>query len=118
LPHLTFEEALTLADHGCDLLQRQAIQLAAQCNLPLVVRSLDESAPLSCLSCVTAKQAEPLLRSPSSRRKRWLPLKGVTMAKDTFSGSISNPENSKRFRNRKEQQNEICNQDDSRLATL
>ncbi|HEY2109524.1 MAG TPA: hypothetical protein VGH17_06445 [Candidatus Acidoferrales bacterium] len=57
LPHLTFEEALTLADHGCDLLQRQAIQLAAQCNLPLVVRSLDESAPLSCLSCVTAKQA-------------------------------------------------------------
>jgi aspartate kinase len=54
LPHLTFEEALTLADHGCDLLQRQAIQVAAQCNLPLVVRSLDESAPLS---CVTAKQA-------------------------------------------------------------
>ena len=53
LPHLTFEEALTLADHGCDLLQRHAIQLAAQCNLPLVVRSLDESAPFS---CVTAKQ--------------------------------------------------------------
>lgn len=53
LPHLTFEEALTLADHGCDLLQRQAIELAAQCNLPLVVRSLDESAPFS---RVTAKQ--------------------------------------------------------------
>jgi aspartate kinase len=53
LPHLTFEEALTLADHGCDLLQRQAIQLAAQCNLPLVVRSLDESAPFT---CVTPKQ--------------------------------------------------------------
>ena len=53
LPHLTFEEALTLADNGCDLLQRQAIELAAQCNLPLVVRSLDESAPFS---RVTAKQ--------------------------------------------------------------
>ena len=53
LPHLTFEEALTLADHGCDLLQRQAIELAARCNLPLVVRSLDESAPFS---RVTAKQ--------------------------------------------------------------
>ncbi len=47
LPHVTFEEALALADHGCDLVQRQAIELAAQCNLPLVVRSLDESAPIS-----------------------------------------------------------------------
>jgi aspartate kinase len=53
LPHLTFEEALTLADKGCDLLQRQAVELAAQCNLPLVVRCLDESAPFS---RVTAKQ--------------------------------------------------------------
>jgi aspartate kinase len=47
LPHLTFEEALVLADGGCDLVQRKAIELAAQCNLPLVIRSLDESAPLS-----------------------------------------------------------------------
>ena len=47
LPHLTFEQALALADDGCDLVQRQAIELAAQCNLPLVIRSLDESAPLS-----------------------------------------------------------------------
>jgi aspartate kinase len=60
LPHLTFEEALTLADHGCDLLQRQAIELAAQCNLPLFVRSLDESAPFS---RVTAKQE---VTSPSA----------------------------------------------------
>jgi aspartate kinase len=47
LPHLTFEEALVLADGGCNLVQRKAIELAAQCNLPLVIRSLDESAPLS-----------------------------------------------------------------------
>jgi len=47
LPHLTFEEALTLADNGCDLLQRQAIEVAARCDLPLVVSSLDESAPTS-----------------------------------------------------------------------
>jgi aspartate kinase len=47
LPHLTFEEALVLADGGCDLVQRKAIELAAQCDLPLVIRSLDESAPLS-----------------------------------------------------------------------
>jgi aspartate kinase len=47
LPHLTFEQALVLANDGCDLVQRKAIELAAQCNLPLVIRSLDESAPLS-----------------------------------------------------------------------
>jgi len=60
LPHLTFEEALTLADHGCDLLQRQAIELAAQCNLPLVVRSLNDSAPVSRVT------AERELTSPNA----------------------------------------------------
>ncbi len=53
LPRLTFQEALALASQGCDLVQRRAIEVAAQCNLPLVVRSLDESAPLS---LVTAQQ--------------------------------------------------------------
>ena len=53
LPRLTFQEALALANEGCDLVQRRAIEVAAQCNLPLVVRSLDESAPLS---LVTAQQ--------------------------------------------------------------
>ena len=53
LPRLTFQEALALANEGCDLVQRQAIVAAAQCNLPLVIRSLDEAAPLS---LVTAQQ--------------------------------------------------------------
>jgi aspartate kinase len=53
LPRLTFQEALALASQGCDLVQRRAIEVAAQCNLPLVVRSLDESAPLR---LVTAQQ--------------------------------------------------------------
>jgi aspartate kinase len=47
LPHLTFEHALALAEGGCELVQRQAIEAAALCHLPLVVRSLDEDAPLS-----------------------------------------------------------------------
>lgn len=47
LPQLTFEHALALADDGCELVQRRAIEAAALCNLPLVVRSLDEGAPLS-----------------------------------------------------------------------
>ena len=41
LPALTFAEALELADHGCDLVQRQAIQAAAEAGIPLVVRGLD-----------------------------------------------------------------------------
>ena len=47
LPALTFEEALALADDGCDLVQRRAIETAARAGLPLVVRSLDGSAPVS-----------------------------------------------------------------------
>jgi len=50
LPALSFAEALELADRGCDLVQRQAIQAAASAGLPLVVRSLDESAPVSRVS--------------------------------------------------------------------
>jgi aspartate kinase len=50
LPALSFAEALELADRGCDLVQRQAIEAAACSGLPLVVRSLDESAPVSLVS--------------------------------------------------------------------
>jgi aspartate kinase len=61
LPRLTFDEALELADSGCDLVQRNAIEAAARCGLPLVVRSLEESAPLS---RVTATHAETAWRDP------------------------------------------------------
>jgi aspartate kinase len=47
VPFLTFEHALELADNGCDLVQRKAIEAAAQFDLPLVVRSLNESANVS-----------------------------------------------------------------------
>ena len=50
IPHLTFEDAMTLADAGCDLVQKKAIEAAARSGLPLVVRSLDESAPLSLIA--------------------------------------------------------------------
>jgi len=61
LPSLTFEEALALADGGCDLVQRNAIEVAARCGLPLVVRSLEEPAPVS---RITAMRAETPLRDP------------------------------------------------------
>lgn len=47
VPHLTFEHALKLADEGCDLVQRKAIEAAADRGLPLVIRSLDEKAPVT-----------------------------------------------------------------------
>lgn len=47
VPHLTFEKALALADEGCDLVQRKAIESAARASLPLVVRSLNENAPIT-----------------------------------------------------------------------
>jgi aspartate kinase len=50
IPHLTFEHALQLATEGCDLVQRRAIEAAARAGLPLVVRSVDETAPSSRIS--------------------------------------------------------------------
>jgi aspartate kinase len=50
IPHLTFEHALQIAAEGCDLVQRRAIEAAARAGLPLVVRSVDETAPSSRIS--------------------------------------------------------------------
>ena len=47
VPFLTFEHALELADNGCDLVQRAALEAAARWDLPLVVRSLNEKATVS-----------------------------------------------------------------------
>jgi aspartate kinase len=47
LPRLSFAQALAMADAGCDLVQRQALEAAERCDLPIVVRSLEESAPES-----------------------------------------------------------------------
>lgn len=47
VPFLTFDHALELADEGCDLVQRKALEAARQYDLPLVVRSLDERANIS-----------------------------------------------------------------------
>jgi aspartate kinase len=57
VPHLTFEQALDFADGGCDLVQRKAIEAAARCGLPLVIRSLDESAPVSHITMTRTESA-------------------------------------------------------------
>jgi aspartate kinase len=61
LPHLTFEQALAFADDGCDLVQRKAIEAAARCGLPLVIRSLEELAPVS---RITMGRTEPACGEP------------------------------------------------------
>jgi len=42
IPSLTYEQALEMADRGCDLVQREAIEAAVRSNLPLVIRSVRE----------------------------------------------------------------------------
>ena len=41
LPTLDFTRALAMADDGCALVQRHALEAAARHHLPLVVRSVD-----------------------------------------------------------------------------
>jgi aspartate kinase len=69
LPHLSFELALVFADGGCDLVQRKAIEAAARCSLPLVIRSLDESAPISRVEMMRTKEAsEEAIAIPAATR--------------------------------------------------
>jgi len=45
LPWLSFVQAVDLAKAGCELVQQQAIEAAQRFDLPLLVRSLEESKP-------------------------------------------------------------------------
>jgi aspartate kinase len=44
---LSIEDALRMADAGCDLVQRAALAAAAQAELYLVIRSMDAAAPVT-----------------------------------------------------------------------
>ena len=45
--YFTADDALRMADAGCDLVQRAALAAAAQADLQLVIRSMDFSAPVT-----------------------------------------------------------------------
>ena len=47
IQELTFDEALRMADAGCDLVQRAALAAAGAAQLPLVNRSMDAAAPVT-----------------------------------------------------------------------
>jgi aspartate kinase len=50
LPSLTFEHALQMAGRGCELVEARALVTAAEANLALVIRSIEERAPVSVIS--------------------------------------------------------------------
>jgi aspartokinase len=47
IPFLSFEQAILMAAEGCNLVQRQAIEAAARCGLPLVIRSVRRNTTVS-----------------------------------------------------------------------
>ena len=55
LHDLPVDEALGMADAGCDLVQRAALAAAAQAGLHLVVRSMDAAAPVTHVHSVSRK---------------------------------------------------------------
>ncbi len=60
LPHLSFAQALAMAESGCDLVQRAALEAAERCDLPIVVRSLEESAPESWITATAEVEKKGL----------------------------------------------------------
>lgn len=55
IPELSYEEALRMAESGCDLVQREAIEAARARCLRLVVRSFDDAAPCSLVYSVESQ---------------------------------------------------------------
>ncbi len=64
LQHLSFDEAIVMADTGCDLVQRAALVAASAAALPLVIRSMDAAAPVTHLR----SQHHGVLDQDDSRR--------------------------------------------------
>jgi aspartate kinase len=52
---LPIDEALRMADGGCDLVQRAALAAAAQAGLHLVIRSMDAAAPVTHVHPISRK---------------------------------------------------------------
>jgi aspartate kinase len=50
LPSLSFEDALWMAEQGCELVQTSALLAAKDANLSLVIRSMSERAPVSVIA--------------------------------------------------------------------
>ncbi|MGH9711388.1 MAG: hypothetical protein ACRD4H_04445 [Candidatus Acidiferrales bacterium] len=53
LPQLSYNRAIAMANAGCELVQRRALEAAERASLPLVVCSLDQTAPVSWIRLVS-----------------------------------------------------------------
>ena len=64
LPALSFEEAIRMAQGGCELVQMRALLAAGEAGMTLVIRSMDERAPVTIISrgerSRTKQQHEPV----------------------------------------------------------
>jgi len=65
LPRLSFAQALAMADEGCELVQRQAIEVAERFDLPLVVRSLEAHAPESWITRHAQPEQQDFAEAPA-----------------------------------------------------
>jgi aspartate kinase len=59
LPAISYDQVLGMADDGCELVQRQALEVAAAARLRLVVRSLNPKDPHTVVGCAWAGETQP-----------------------------------------------------------
>jgi aspartate kinase len=76
LPRLSYDEALEMADAGCELVQQRAVEAARAARLQLVVRSLDDAAPITVVSDEGDAKGERLHGSDSTAE--WSAQDGLT----------------------------------------
>jgi aspartate kinase len=70
LPSLSFEKALAMADQGCELVQQRALVAAAEAGLPLLIRSMDEQAPMTVISQDPQRRSRELRDEPVAAEAR------------------------------------------------
>lgn len=64
IPSLSFARALAMAESGCDLVQRAALEAAERCDLPIVVRTLNESAAESWITATANAGEKQFVTAP------------------------------------------------------
>jgi aspartate kinase len=57
LPTLDYSRALAMADDGCELVQRQALETACECGVTLAIRSMSPRAPHTVISNSFARES-------------------------------------------------------------
>lgn len=69
LRRLSFDEAIAMADAGCDLVQRAAIAAAAAASLPVIIRSMDAAAPVTTLNHAHSRSQHHGIRHQDDSRR-------------------------------------------------